>query len=114
LQPGDAVAVFGARSFGFIASMLGVLLAGGVLVPIDRSLPSNRQRLMIQAAQANLLLYIGERRPEDDWIAECALLTILDVASASGQAFEPQSAHQDALPLPDVARDSAAYIFFTS
>jgi natural product biosynthesis luciferase-like monooxygenase protein/amino acid adenylation domain-containing protein len=114
LQPGDAVAVFGGRSFGFIASMLGVLMAGGVLVPIDRGLPSNRQRLMIQAAQANLLLYIGERRPEDEWIAECAPLTILDVPSASGPALDPHSAQQGALPLPDVARDSAAYIFFTS
>ncbi|MHC5832356.1 MAG: AMP-binding protein, partial [Nostoc sp.] len=52
VERGDVVAVFGTRSFGLIASMVGVLLSGGVILTIDPKLPCDRQRLMLQEAKA--------------------------------------------------------------
>ncbi|MBW4548499.1 MAG: amino acid adenylation domain-containing protein [Symplocastrum torsivum CPER-KK1] len=111
---GDTVAVFGSRSFGLIASMLGVFLSGGVLLTIDWNLPLQRQQLMLRAAKAKSLLYIGEYRPEDEWLSES--LTIIQVDSDTGRAINtPEVAKKpEALSLPELSFDDAAYIFFTS
>ena len=60
LSIGTTVAVCGDRSFGLIASMLGVLMSGGVLLNIDPNLPPARQQLMLATAKANYLLVVGK------------------------------------------------------
>jgi amino acid adenylation domain-containing protein len=116
LAIGDAVAVSGNRSFGLIASMLGVLMSGGVLVNIFPTLPVARQQLILATAQVKYFLAAGE------------LPLIADLRDDQIQIFDvhPDTAeittspdHQaiasdlptPLLPLPI---DAAAYIFFTS
>ncbi len=114
VERGDVVAVFGSRSFGLIASMLGVFLSGGVLLTIDWNLPLQRQQLMLQAAKAKSLLYIGEYRPEDEWLSES--LAIIQVDPDTGRAINTSEVakNSEALSLPELSLDDAAYIFFTS
>ncbi|HLO84146.1 MAG TPA: amino acid adenylation domain-containing protein, partial [Nostocaceae cyanobacterium] len=47
VQPKDVVAVCGTRSFGLIASMVGVFLSGAVLLLLDPNQPIARSHLMI-------------------------------------------------------------------
>jgi len=84
LAPGEAVALSGPRSADLVAGALGIVLAGGVLVPIDPALPAERRRRLRELA--------GARRR-------------LDSASAAGAA---------AADLPAVCGDDPAYVFFTS
>ena len=56
------MAVAGERSFGLIASMTAVLASGGVLLPIDRSLPIDRQRRMLAQARVGHALWVGDER----------------------------------------------------
>ncbi|MBN3927585.1 non-ribosomal peptide synthetase [Nostoc sp. NMS4] len=115
LERGDVVAVFGTRSFGLIASMLGVLLSGGVLLTLDPKLPSQRQRLMLQEAKAKYILYIDYidgQRPEDEEIWQS--LTSICVNPNTGEAINLAKNSIEAVNLPEIAADDAAYIFFTS
>ncbi|MDP9122221.1 MAG: AMP-binding protein, partial [Acidobacteriota bacterium] len=108
-----------------IASLLGVFLAGGVLLTLDRKLPAARLRLMMEEAKAGCLVYVGEARPEDGWLRELGSLTIVSLPAGRGAAgatagtagaagtvepFHGAPAAAFADPLPD----DPAYIFFTS
>jgi amino acid adenylation domain-containing protein len=115
LKRTEVVAIIGPRSFGLIASILGVVMSGGVVLTIDRNLPTNRQRLMLSEARARYLLYVGEWRREDDWLREVADLTTIPVTKLDGKT--PSSNNKSKLresPLPQISADDAAYIFFTS
>ncbi len=67
LQPGDVVAVFGSRSFGLIASMIGTFMSGCVLLPIDPSLPLQRQQLMLREAAAKAMLRVSGAYEAGGW-----------------------------------------------
>ena len=64
LAPGDVVGIAGRRSFGLIASMLGVLRSGGVLLTLDPSLPAARRRLMISEGNARWVVHAGPSAEE--------------------------------------------------
>ncbi|RPI76660.1 MAG: hypothetical protein EHM45_12220, partial [Desulfobacteraceae bacterium] len=52
LQPGDVVGLYGQRSFGLIAALLGILRSGGVLLTLDPRQPESRHRAMLEQARA--------------------------------------------------------------
>jgi len=58
IDRGQTVAVTGPRSFGLIASMIGVEASGGVLLLLDPNLPQDRQRAMLCQGSARLLIRI--------------------------------------------------------
>lgn len=110
LRPGDVVAVGGEPGFGLIASFLAVLLARGVVLPLDRTLPVERQRLMLSVSGAGSLLFAGEPGDAVELLEGLALQTVF---------VSPDSACSDGLPatardLPLVDPDDPAYIYFTS
>jgi amino acid adenylation domain-containing protein len=111
LSIGNTVAVSGDRSFGLIASMLGVLMSGGVLLNIDPNLPAARQQLMLSTAQAKYFLAVSQSAAIDDLSADIEILIVepdTGKTSYSETILDPIAA-PIALPL-----DAAAYIFFTS
>ncbi len=115
LGQGDIVAVSGPRSFGLIASVVSVFLSGGVLLIIDQNLPANRQQVMFRETGAKYLLYVGCQRVEEEWLQEFSSLVIIDVDPDKGWAVEPErSPNLEAIPLPELDPNDAAYIFFTS
>jgi amino acid adenylation domain-containing protein len=109
LQRGEVVAVTGPRSFGLIASVVGVFMSSGTLLTVDPNLPINRQRLMLTEARAKYLLKVGEWRGEDEWLRAIPGLEIIAVTKQEGIAPPTGT-----ISLPDVSADDAAYIFFTS
>ncbi|WP_274495377.1 non-ribosomal peptide synthetase [Paenibacillus mucilaginosus] len=123
LARGEAVALAGPRSPGLIAGALAVLAAGGVLMPVDRSLPRERQEAMLAVSGAKRLLYVGPRRQADEalltggaWgdlvLADERTGSLLPAAEAEsiGTREYPQGHRANGSPEPD----DPAYIFFTS
>ena len=51
LRPGDRVALPGVRSSTALATILGIVRAGGVYVPIDLTIPTNRRAAMLKDAE---------------------------------------------------------------
>jgi amino acid adenylation domain-containing protein len=115
LGKGDVVAVVGPRSFGLVSSMLAVLLSGRVVLPVDRGLPANRQRLMLKEAGVKGLVYIGAWRKEDDWIQENPKLVLIHLDPNNGTLLpEDRPPVHPVNEFPEPAPDDPAYIFFTS
>jgi amino acid adenylation domain-containing protein len=109
LRRGDAVGLMGPRSFGFVAALVGIFRSGGVLLTVDRTLPVNRQRLILTEARAKHLVYVGERRHEEEWLHGTPGLEIISVAK-DGSVENPSAD----ISVPDITPEDAAYIFFTS
>jgi amino acid adenylation domain-containing protein len=115
LERGDVVAVYGPRSFGLIVSMMAVFSSGGVLLPVDNSLPRRRQQLILQEAGAKFLLYIRGRGFEDAWWEQDSALDVQSLeVDTEGLVRADTDFDIDAVFLPEPGIDDAAYIFFTS
>ncbi|MDJ0717356.1 MAG: amino acid adenylation domain-containing protein, partial [Prochloraceae cyanobacterium] len=105
IKKGEVVAVSGAASFGLIASMLGVILAGGILLTLDRNLPQQRKELMLREAKAKLLLSVGD--------------TGIEKVEVQVIRVDPETGIPEVDNLPsyediDISPEDPAYIFFTS
>ncbi|GAA6619991.1 amino acid adenylation domain-containing protein [Scytonema sp. NUACC26] len=115
IKPGDTVAVCGLRSFGLIASAIGVFLSGGVLLTLDRNLPSHRQQLMLEVAKVKHILYVGDRQPEDGWMQEILSVEVTSIDSDKGLLLDDEAyLTLGTVNLPEIQSDDPAYIFFTS
>jgi amino acid adenylation domain-containing protein len=117
LNQGEVVAIFGRRSVGLIASMLGVLAAGGVVLTIDKNMPIERRQTILLSSGVDRLIYVGSQQSDDE-----ALLTkhhwkeIHFVSEMKGESLttlkdsKKREVVTYSLPQPD----DPAYIFFTS
>jgi amino acid adenylation domain-containing protein len=95
--------------------MMAAFLSGGVLLPIDPTLPLNRQRLMLREAEAKYILCSDDRRLEAELAEEFAALPVIRVDFDSGRPVGPEGSwNLDAIRLPALAPEDPAYIFFTS
>ncbi|MFS0871456.1 amino acid adenylation domain-containing protein [Paenibacillus xylanilyticus] len=61
LQRGDAVGLLADRSIEMIVSILGILRAGGVYVPLDPSYPHERMTYMLEHCHASMLIAPSDR-----------------------------------------------------
>lgn len=103
VQTGDIVALRFERGPDAVAALLGILMAGAVYLPLDPWHPELRQRLLLQEAQARLLL-VPARAVLDLGGLPCPVLALDTVPVAS-----------DALPVASAATPGdAAYLLFTS
>ena len=116
LAPGNTVAVMGDRSFGLIASILGVLSAGGVLLLIDPQLPVARQQLMLKESNAKGVLFINARLEATPAAENASHPALWDcsVVPQTGELLLGDRSSTQALSLPNIQPDDPAYIFFTS
>lgn len=108
IRKGEVIAVIGPPSFELIASMVGVFLSGGVLLTLDRNLPHERQRVMIEQAGARRLLKIAkpgsvESEAEFEGLDSLSIFPVAEIKSSSQENT-----------LPQLKPDDAAYLFFTS
>ncbi|MEO8192199.1 MAG: non-ribosomal peptide synthetase, partial [Acidobacteriota bacterium] len=105
---GTVVAVSGRRSFGLIASLLGVLRSRGVLLTLDPALPLTRRKLMMMEARASLFVCDGSKDLDAEALA-AHLGKPAIVVSEDGS--HPAAA---ARVLPEPSPRDPAYVFFTS
>ncbi len=58
-------AVFAARGFGMVASILGILYAGGAYVPVSPEYPADRILLILKDCQPTVILTSGAELPKE-------------------------------------------------
>jgi amino acid adenylation domain-containing protein len=111
VRPGEVVAVTGQRSFGLISGILGVLLARGVLLTLDSSLPSARKDEMLHAASGKHWLSIGAEEKGSETFQALPVTRI----SLDGDPVDPHDRTLSEGKVPGTAgADDPAYVFFTS
>ncbi len=114
VERGDVIAVYGPRSFALIASMIGIFWSRGVLLLVDRSLPNQRQQLMLREADAKIMVYIGDDHLKDAWLWK-DIPSVIKVDPVAGISVDEENDVDLAEAfLPKLSGDDAAYIFFTS
>jgi amino acid adenylation domain-containing protein len=102
VRPGDRVAVRLDRTVDVIPVVLGIWRAGGVLVPVDGSLPVERARYLIEDSGAKVL--VTDLPPD-------GLSGIAERVLAPGSLFAPGT--RPASPRPPAAGEPA-YLIYTS
>ena len=101
----DKVALFLDRSDHFIVSLLGILKAGGVYVPIDTGAPSGRIEFILEDAKPKTVITISEHIFNfEDYKGNLLSLDIQE------DAFEKVKANLEQKVKPD----HSAYVMYTS
>ncbi len=103
VRPGDPVGVAVPRSVDMVAAVVGVLLAGGVYVPLDPEYPLDRLRLI--AEDARLGAIVGEAGSDGQPLVSGAV-TVPATMSAATEV-------EDRAPLPALPSPSGAPLFIT-
>jgi amino acid adenylation domain-containing protein len=115
IRPGDRVGVALGRSDLHILSMLAIMAAGAVYVPIDPHHPIERNRRIAADAGLRLLIVNDAGNDIDNGMSggkNSAGSLAIDVARI--EAGELLRASPSSLPLPVVPAQAHAYIVFTS
>jgi fengycin family lipopeptide synthetase D len=100
LKPGERVAVHLERGFYLIAVLYGVLMSGGVLVPLEKDNPSPRKNQIIATSRARLVL------TDDEAVFHEAETLKLEELLRTGLTEIPYQL--------DLTSQDLAYIIFTS
>ncbi|MEY4580043.1 MAG: hypothetical protein RL701_4746 [Pseudomonadota bacterium] len=106
VKPGDTVAITGACSFALVSALLAVWQCRAIILTLDPRLPRARRQLMIERANARLLLHTDTHERPDLTVSSTLLVTSDGVGLtqlASSESPNASSPHED-----------AAYVFFTS
>ena len=98
VQPGEHVGVCMHRTRELLASLLGILHAGGTYVPLDPQDPEGRRRLILTDSGARFIIH------DDAWTPPAGTITGLAVETLQGPEIAP--AHR--------AANAAAYVIYTS
>ncbi len=103
VQPGDRVAVSMSKGIGQIVSVLGILFAGAVYVPVSLDQPLDRRRTIYQGAGSVIVLVCRDDSEEDNAVDGVTFL-----------AWQDAIRHK-ALPTSKVVgAGEPAYIIYTS
>lgn len=105
LKPGQLVGILMDRSDNMIVSLLGVLKAGGVYVPIDPQLPEQRKKYIIKDTATQVLI------TNSDYLKEVAFYkdVLLDIETIlNGTQLSPS------FVCSEIGGASLAYIIYTS
>lgn len=102
------VAVSLSRSVEWVASIIGVLRAGGAYLPVDPDWPIDRLNGIIRRAEPQFLLLGRAREDAGDLVDSLGETTrMLTIDDAINE-------HSDIAPSVDVSASHLAYIYFTS
>jgi len=112
LSRGEVVAISGQSSFGFVASLIGTLMSGGVLLTLDPNLPDQRRKLMLHEAGARYVLAQRDAPLGADIVPPRAASFSFD--KDTGQVGELEGELRKESALPHIQPADSAYIFFTS
>ncbi len=111
LVAGDVVALLGQRCPGFMVAVVGILRAGGVLLPLDPTLPAERRKLLQQEAGARHLVRLGSGAVEGSWGDKRLSGLRLAVKAQTGELTGDVPLSET---LPPVSPEAPAYLYFTS
>lgn len=112
LQPGQVVAVIGQRSFEMVAGMLGVLIAGGVMLLVDPDWPKGQIETMLTRSRVRIGLAFQGRSGAPPWMKEIAGLKLIPVMPDTEAWVRSGRRSLEGWPVPGAS--DPAYVFFTS
>ena len=107
VRRGTPVALALDRSPELVVALLAVVRAGGVYVPLDRSYPEERRRLMIEDAGVRTLLTSAALA---DGLGDLGGIDVLRIGGPEDDGFGADGGWTDA----PVGPDDAAYVIYTS
>jgi amino acid adenylation domain-containing protein len=108
-QARDAVAVSGPPSFGLVASIIGTLISGRVLLTVDPALPARRKDLMLREARARDFIRIDVPANLSSDVDNAGTLTVDPQTGLLKGAIGDEGVAADFAGV-----DGPAYIFYTS
>ena len=125
VQPEDPVPIFLERSPLFIISLVAVLKAGGVCMPLDPAYPSHRLEYMFQQSEAKVMITVSSmlsRLPSSTKFVCASSFSESDKTSSEAQLrivaldLESELILEGSIvnPLPQTFPTSLAYILYTS
>ena len=109
-EGGDIVAIQIAASVDMVVAMLAVLKAGAAYLPLDRGLPDDRQRFMLDDASVAIVVTSSGEGADRDPEARFADRRVVDLGRSRA---EIGSESPDPLPIT-VTGDDLAYVIYTS
>ncbi|WP_245128078.1 non-ribosomal peptide synthetase [Mucilaginibacter straminoryzae] len=101
LCPGTVVGVLLDRSATLVVTLLAILKAGGVYLPMDIDFPEDRILYMLEDSGATMLLTYSDKR-----VFSAENLTVINLSLAEIAQLKPE--------LPRVSHEWPAYILYTS
>jgi amino acid adenylation domain-containing protein len=107
MGPGRRVAILAERGIGLVVSIMAVLRIGATMVPLDAGYPEQRLRILVEAAQPDLLL-LPQPGPRPTWAAGVSRV----LAARDPSVRDVGLVSAEALAAGDP--DAPAYILFTS
>ena len=108
LEPERLVGVLADRTEDFVASVLGVLMAGGAYVPIDPAWPEARQAWMLEDSDVQIVIAGGGPRSNVSRLAGIVRLTIEDLLDERGNTDLATQLSDD------ISSSRLAYVIYTS
>src|SRR5437879_3188780 len=114
-KPGDAVALFAENSSEWIAAALGIIRAGGIVVPLDVQLGDKTLVHVLQDSGAHAVITMNRRmeRLEKLDLKEKPKLILLDASSDDKRSWERFLVNEPR-ELPTIGPDDEAVLFYTS
>jgi amino acid adenylation domain-containing protein/thioester reductase-like protein len=111
LEKGGFVTLFMERSLELVASLLGILKAGGVYVPIDPDHPEDRNRYILGDTESTILLTKAEFRSQAEQLCGevGTVKEILTMDSGVAEGYDGT----DNIGIP-MASSDLAYVIYTS
>jgi long-chain acyl-CoA synthetase len=111
LEPGDRAALFAPDGPEWIASALGIVRAGAVVVPLDAQLTDDSLAHVLSDSAARFVFTTGERAPRVTRVAPAARVVLLDTPEgrASWRALRGPG-----VALPQRGSSEPAALFYTS
>jgi amino acid adenylation domain-containing protein len=112
MKPHHVVAISGPRSFELVASLLGVMICGGVFMLLDPNLPEKRREIMSAEADPDYLIEIQDSDQQQPGHRPITIVSLRGKDSST-----PIDLAQSRSTPPEVniyAPDDPLYIFFTS
>ena len=110
--PGTAIGVHLERSVDLVVTLVGLLRAGCVAVPLDVGYPAERLRFM--CADAGVELVVGHQGPLDRLGGFATVVTDRQIGYATAGTARSTPDPAPAFEAPEVSGDDIAYLVYTS
>ena len=104
-EPRERVAVVMEKGWEQVVAVVGVLMAGGVYVPVDANQPVARRTRMLEDSGVRHVLTQSRLADDESWPEDCVVLAV-DELHAPARPAE--------IPLPMVGCEDPAYVIYTS
>lgn len=114
LKKGDRVAVMSQNTPSFVIAFYGILMAGGVIVPVNHKLMPPEVDYILGHSESNIFLFDGSLVSVADKLASGCVKIAMDSPGGSHKRFEELLETASPLKPVEISDDDPAEILYTS